>query len=109
MRWWPVRIRGADSVPDVPEDPMSGLAEVRIIAAHPDVAQRVAWLLRQNFRCDEPRSYPTGVDGRGTLLHLTVDTGHVPGEPPVESPWLVTSRSQARRAHTDEPPRGSRN
>ncbi|MGW1722489.1 hypothetical protein ACWCQK_06055 [Streptomyces sp. NPDC002306] len=104
MHWWPVRIGGVDGIPDVPEDPMSGLAEVRIIAAHPDVARRVASLLRENFRCDEPRSYPTGLDGRGTLLHMTVDTGHVGGEPPAESPWLVTSRSQARRVHTDEPP-----
>ncbi|MFF4832497.1 hypothetical protein [Streptomyces sp. NPDC001315] len=103
MRWWPCRICGNDDTQDVPEDLMSGLAEVRIVAEHPDTAQLVAQLLRLNFRCDEPRSYPTGEDGRGTLLHLTVDTGHAAGKPPVESPWLLTSRSQARRAHTDEP------
>ncbi|MER5749264.1 hypothetical protein [Streptomyces sp. NPDC002088] len=103
MRWWPCRICGNEDIPDVPEDLMSGLAEVRIVAEHPDTAQLVAQLLRRNFRCDEPRSYPTGMDGRGTLLHLTVDTGHVTGKPSVESTWLLTSHSQARRAHTDEP------
>lgn len=79
------------------------LAEVRIIAADPDVAQRVALLLRQVFHCDEPRSYPTGPDGHGTLLHLTVDTGRVADASPDPSTWLVSSRSQGRRAHTDEP------
>jgi hypothetical protein len=78
-------------------------AEVRIIAADPDVAQRVALLLRQGFHCDEPRSYPAGADGHGTLLHLTVDTGRAPDQPPADSPWLVSSRSQGSRAHTDEP------
>ncbi|WP_308812113.1 hypothetical protein [Streptomyces sp. A244] len=83
--------------------PMGGLAEVRIIAAGPDIAQRVAQLLRRNLRCDEPRSYPAGPDGQGTLLHLTVDTGHAGEEPVAQSPWLATSHTQARRAHTDEP------
>ncbi|MEW2608731.1 hypothetical protein AB0937_00655 [Streptomyces sp. NPDC047880] len=83
--------------------PMGGLAEVRIIAASPDIAQRVARLLRRNLRCDEPRSYPAGPGGQGTLLHLTVDTGHVGGETFTQSPWLATSHTQARRAHTDEP------
>lgn len=85
------------------DPPVVGLAEVRIIAAGPDTAQRVAQLLRRNFRCDEPRSYPAGADGQGTLLHLTVDTGHVVEEPSAESPWLTTSHTQAGRAHTDEP------
>jgi hypothetical protein len=80
-----------------------GFAEVRIIAADPDVAQRVALLLRHGFHCDEPRSYPAGPDGHGTLLHLTVDTGRPPDEPPAASPWLISSRSQASRTHTDEP------
>ncbi|MDQ0714934.1 hypothetical protein QFZ55_004386 [Streptomyces luteogriseus] len=83
--------------------PMGDLAEVRIIAASPDIAQRVAQLLRRSLRCDEPRSYPAGPDGQGTLLHLTVDTGHVGEEPFAQSPWLATSHTQARRAHTDEP------
>ncbi|WP_329902102.1 hypothetical protein [Streptomyces sp. SP17KL33] len=85
------------------DPPVGGLAEVRIIAAGPDIAQRVAQLLRRHFRCDEPRSYPAGAEGRDTLLHLTVDTGHVADEPSAESPWLTTSHTQARRAHTDEP------
>ncbi|QOV41284.1 hypothetical protein IM697_24955 [Streptomyces ferrugineus] len=80
-----------------------GLAEVRIIAADPDVAQRVAVVLRQEFVCDEPRSYPTGPDGRGTLLHLTVDTRRAADAPSAPSPWLESSRSQGRRSHTDEP------
>ncbi|MEV2210837.1 hypothetical protein AB0H86_04920 [Streptomyces sp. NPDC050997] len=79
------------------------LAEVRIIATDPDVAQRVALLLRQGFHCDEPRSYPAGPDGHGTLLHLTVDPHRPPDEPPTDSPWLISSRSQASRSHTDEP------
>ncbi|MER5371705.1 hypothetical protein [Streptomyces sp. NPDC002553] len=83
--------------------PMGDLAEVRIIAASPDIAQRVAQLLRRNLRCDEPRSYPAGPDGQGTLLHLTVDTGHVGEETFAQPPWLATSHTQARRAHTDEP------
>lgn len=132
MRSVPHRIHDAESARDTPEvppasayagedqaadgdRPLDELAEVRIIAANPDTAQRVAQFLRQGFRCDEPRSYPTGADGRGTLLHLTVDTAH-PSVAPASSPaaasvstsesassWLTSSRSQARRAHTDEP------
>ncbi|MBB4713725.1 hypothetical protein BJ965_003607 [Streptomyces luteogriseus] len=105
---------GTDSTHGASEDPpafetadgvlaMGDLAEVRIIAASPDIAQRVAQLLRHNLRCDEPRSYPAGPDGQGTLLHLTVDTGHAGEEPCAQSPWLATSHTQARRAHTDEP------
>ncbi|WP_228044165.1 hypothetical protein [Streptomyces ferrugineus] len=94
-----------DSTPDVRWAPPAGggLAEVRIIAADPDVAQRVAVVLRQEFVCDEPRSYPTGPDGRGTLLHLTVDTRRAADAPSAPSPWLESSRSQGRRSHTDEP------
>ncbi|MFI9754579.1 hypothetical protein [Streptomyces collinus] len=106
---------GTRSTHDTSEDPpafetaadgdlsFGDLAEVRIIAASPDIAQRVAQLLRRNLRCDEPRSYPAGPDGQGTLLHLTVDTGQVGEEPFAHSPWLATSHTQARRAHTDEP------
>lgn len=97
--------RADEYAPKADEQPPEGegLAEVRIIAADPDVAQRVALLLRQVFLCDEPRSYPTGPDGHGTLLHLTVDTGHTADTPPDPSTWLVSSRSQGQRAHTDEP------
>ncbi|MFF7970665.1 hypothetical protein [Streptomyces sp. NPDC007905] len=93
----PTRLRADD------DPPVGGLAEVRIIAANPDSAHRVAQLLRENFRSDEPRSYPAGSDGRSTLLHLTVDTGNTPRIPRPEPPWLVSSRSQAQRAHVDEP------
>ncbi|WP_308040826.1 hypothetical protein [Streptomyces sp. PSKA30] len=109
----PRRFHGTGSTHGTGEDPpaydtadggpVGGLVEVRIIAASPDIAQRVAQLLRRNFRCDEPRSYPAGADGRDTLLHLTVDTGHVADEPSAESPWLTTSHTRARHAHTDEP------
>lgn len=108
------RSQGTGSTHDTSEDPpayetadgdlsLGDLAEVRIIAASPDIAQRVAQLLRRYLRCDEPRSYPAGPDGQGTLLHLTVDTGHVGEETFAPSPWLATSHTQARRAHTDEP------
>lgn len=90
--------------PEAAEEPPEGeLAEVRVIAATPDIAQRVALILREAFPTDEPRSYPAGPDGRGTLLHLTVDTAHLAQTPSAESPWFVTSRTQARRSHTDEP------
>lgn len=84
---------------DIP--PADRLAEIRIIAAHPDIAQQVVRLLRQAFRSDEPRSYPA--EGGGTLVHLTVDTAH--GAAPVspEPLWLLTSDSETRRTHTDEP------
>lgn len=100
--------RDAREVPQASADadrdrPVGELAEVRIIAANPETAQRVARLLRQGFRCDEPRSYPVGDDGRGTLLHLTVDTAHPSVAPSSASSWLTSSRSQAQRAHTDEP------
>ncbi|MDL5202745.1 hypothetical protein QQS16_22220 [Streptomyces sp. ALI-76-A] len=87
-----------------PED--DALAEVRIIAADPDVARKVALLLRQAFDCDEPRSYPAGADGHGTLLHLTVDTSQAPGDLADLASWLVSSRSQGSRAHPDEPGSG---
>jgi hypothetical protein len=108
------RVHGTNNAPKAHEGPLAyaqedespppgGLAEVRIIAANPDTAQRVALLLRQGFRCDEPRSYPAGADGGGTLLHLTVDTGQAAQPPSAESLWLDTSRSDAQRDHADEP------
>jgi hypothetical protein len=83
--------------------PAAGLAEVRVIAAHPDTARLVAQVLRRYFSSDEPRSYPAGDDGSGTLLHFTVDTGRDDASPPLPGPWLASSRTQARRSHADEP------
>ena len=72
-----------------PEAPAEGHAEVRIVAASPEVARRVAMVLRQCFASGEQRSYPAGRGG-GTRLHLTVDTTRPAG--PAHS-WLVSSRS----------------
>ncbi|MFM9448802.1 hypothetical protein [Streptomyces acidiscabies] len=71
------------------ETPPDGHAEVRIVAASPEVARRVAEVLRQCFAANEQRSYPA--DGQeGTRLQLTVDTTS-PAEP--ARSWLETSRS----------------
>jgi hypothetical protein len=81
------------------QPPSDGRAEVRIVAASPEAARRVAEALRQFFAATEQRSYPAGSDG-GTRLHLTVDTMHA-AEP--AQPWLVASRSSAQdRTQTDE-------
>ncbi|WP_031482963.1 hypothetical protein [Streptomyces bicolor] len=105
MRSRSERSDDVDSTPEVRWTPPAGegLAEVRVVAADPATAQRVADVLRQVFPSDEPRSYPTGPDGRGTLLHLTVDTRPAADAPSAPSPWLDSSRSQGRRTHTDEP------
>ncbi|WP_037683230.1 hypothetical protein [Streptomyces griseus] len=66
-----------------------GHAEVRIVAASPEAARRVAEALRCCFAATEQRSYPAGADG-GTRLDLTVDTARV--AEPARS-WLETSRS----------------
>ncbi|MEU9572960.1 hypothetical protein AB0D62_24440 [Streptomyces massasporeus] len=71
------------------EAPSDGHAEVRIIAASPEAARRVAETLRRCFAATEQRSYPAGADG-GTRLDLTVDTTRV--AEPTRS-WLETSRS----------------
>ncbi|MEV6947924.1 hypothetical protein AB0N07_39505 [Streptomyces sp. NPDC051172] len=71
------------------EIPPDGHAEVRIVAASPEVARRVAEVLRQCFAASEQRSYPADSQG-GTRLQLTVDTTHPAG--PARS-WLETSRS----------------
>ncbi|MGW1075000.1 hypothetical protein [Streptomyces sp. NPDC002537] len=71
--------------------PPTGHADVRIIAASPDTARRVAEVLRHCFDSTEQRSYPAG-QGGGTLLHLTVDTTH-PAEP--ARSWLASSRTSA--------------
>lgn len=81
------------------EAPSPGHAEVRIVAASPEVARRVAEVLRRCFAADEQRSYPAGRGG-GTRLHLTVDTTR-PAEP--ARSWLVASESsESDRGPTDE-------
>ncbi|GHI02761.1 hypothetical protein AQI88_38305 [Streptomyces cellostaticus] len=77
------------------ELPSAGHAEVRIVAADPEAARRVAEILRRCFAATEARSYPAGPDG-GTRLHLTVDTTRT--AEPVRS-WLLTSQF-SRDDHT---------
>lgn len=69
------------------ELPSTGHAEVRVVAATPEVARRVAEVLRRCFAATEQRSYPAGTEG-GTRLDLTVDTTQPAG--PARS-WLATS------------------
>lgn len=79
--------------------PSEGYAEVRVVAATPDVARRVAEVLRRCFASAEQRSYPAGQEG-GTRLHLTIDTTQAAG--PAQS-WLSASESSSKDpAHTDE-------
>lgn len=81
------------------ETPSAGRAEVRIVAASPEAARRVAEVLRRCFAGAEQRSYPAGADG-GTRLHLTVDTTHT--AEPARS-WLLASRSSGQDpTQTDE-------
>ncbi|AWN24993.1 hypothetical protein DKG71_01460 [Streptomyces sp. NEAU-S7GS2] len=78
------------------------MAEVRIVAASPEAARRVAEALRHCFPAAEQRSYPAGHDG-GTRLHITVDTTHTSEPNAATAPRLVTSESAARdRSHADE-------
>ncbi|MEV5882574.1 hypothetical protein AB0L74_07635 [Streptomyces sp. NPDC052020] len=70
------------------ETPPDGCAEVHIAAASPEVARRVAEVLRRCFAATEQRSYPAGADG-GTRLELTVDTSRT--AEPARS-WLESSR-----------------
>jgi hypothetical protein len=80
--------------------PTDGYAEVRIVAASPETARRIAEVLRRCFAATEQRSYPAAGEG-GTRLHLTVDTTHA--AEPARS-WLSSSRSSADdRPHADEP------
>ncbi|WTB19340.1 hypothetical protein OG293_19505 [Streptomyces sp. NBC_00829] len=74
--------------PAPPDDtlPEPGLAEVRIVAASPDVARKVAQALRAVFASTEQRSYPAGDTSTGTRLHLTVDTTHTPRPPGNHAP-----------------------
>ncbi|MEV4439731.1 hypothetical protein AB0K09_12035 [Streptomyces sp. NPDC049577] len=68
--------------------PPAGHAEVRVVAATPEVARKVAEVLRHCFASAEQRSYPAGTEG-GTRLHLTVDTTRAAG--PARS-WLAASQ-----------------
>ncbi|MGW7426651.1 hypothetical protein ACWGJB_42845 [Streptomyces sp. NPDC054813] len=76
------------------QTPSDGYAAVRIVAASPEVARRVAEVLRHCFAATEQRSYPAGPDG-GTRLDLTVDTTRT--AEPARS-WLETSQSGQRAA-----------
>jgi hypothetical protein len=79
--------------------PSRGNAEVRIVAATPEVARRVAEVLRHCFASTEQRSYPAG-EGGGTRLHLTLDTTHT--AEPARS-WLTASEPTGpASAHADE-------
>jgi hypothetical protein len=79
--------------------PSSGRAEVRIVAASPEVARKIADVLRHSFAATEQRSYPAGDEG-GTRLHLTVDTTHPAAW---AQSWLVSSESsEDHRSQSDE-------
>lgn len=71
------------------QTPSEGHADVRIVAASPEVARRVAEVLRRCFAATEQCSYPAGTGG-GTRLELVVDTTRA--AEPARS-WLETSRS----------------
>ncbi|WP_435851306.1 hypothetical protein [Streptomyces thermolilacinus] len=75
------------AVQDDTELPSPGHADVRVVAATPEVARRVAEVVRRCFDTAEQRSYPAGPEG-GTLLRLTVDTSRPAG--PARS-WLESS------------------
>ncbi|MFI1970067.1 hypothetical protein BLA24_18590 [Streptomyces cinnamoneus] len=75
--------------------PDAGHADVRVVAATPEVARKVAEVLRRCFAATEQRSYPAGAEG-GTRLHFTVDTTRA--AEPARS-WLAASQSAF-----DEPP-----
>lgn len=79
--------------------PSAGQAEVRIVAASPEAARRVAEVIRRGFAATEQRSYPAGAEG-GTRLHLTVDTTRA-AEP--AKPWQSSGGSPPDdRPHSDE-------
>lgn len=85
---------------DEPNRPSArSLVEVRVVAEDPEAARRVADALRILFAGGEQRSYPAGGSGRGTRLHLTLDTSRTAG--PLRS-WLDASRPPAYQAHPDE-------
>ncbi|MFE7231176.1 hypothetical protein ACWCRF_37675 [Streptomyces sp. NPDC002405] len=78
--------------------PSADHAEVRIIAATPEVARRVAQVLRCCFASTEQRSYPAGRGG-ATRLHLTIDTSRAAH--PAAS-WLASSESSFEHNPGDE-------
>ncbi|MDG9715449.1 hypothetical protein [Streptomyces sp. DH24] len=79
------------------QTPSAGYAEVHVVAASPEVARRVAEVLRHCFAAGEQRSYPAGDEG-GTRLEITVDTTRA--AEPARS-WLESSRWTG---HTDREP-----
>lgn len=97
--------------------PLSERVEVRVVAASPETARRVADVLRRFFACDEGRSYPADPEGTHTRLHLTLDASYVEdstyaadlaratepsyGACPVR-PWIDTSRRPTDRTHPRE-------
>lgn len=84
--------------------PAADLAEVRIIAASPEAARRVAEVLRSAFDGGEQRSYPAGADDTGTRLNLTVDTTRHPVRNPRDTglrPALGRTVTSAE-PHSDE-------
>lgn len=91
--------------------PAAGFAEVRIVAASPEVARKIAQVLRIRFAATEQRSSPAGCVDGGTRLDLTVDTVHFPDASGPFQLRLVggsgTRRAEARDA-TDVPTRDSR-
>ncbi|WP_340559839.1 hypothetical protein [Streptomyces sp. GSL17-111] len=72
-----------------PEPLPEGRAEVRVVAASPEAARRVAEAIRRSFDATEQRSFPAGTDG-GTRLDLTVDTTRAAGR---TRSWLRSSTS----------------
>ncbi|AEW95076.1 MULTISPECIES: hypothetical protein [Streptomycetaceae] len=79
--------------------PTAGHADVRVIAATPEVARAVVEILRRCFATTEQRSYPAGHDG-ATRLHLTVDTTRAAG--PARA-WLAPGPTSAgQRPQQDE-------
>ncbi|MER5299493.1 hypothetical protein ABT039_08505 [Streptomyces lasiicapitis] len=68
-----------------------------------DAARQVARFLSRFFARDEPDSYPTGSEGGGTCLHLTVDTLPTQAPDPALMASLTGSRSQARRTYVVKP------
>ncbi|MEV6028898.1 hypothetical protein [Streptomyces sp. NPDC052036] len=78
--------------------PSADHAEVRIVAATPEAARRVAQVLRRCFASTEQRSYPAGPEG-ATRLHLTIDTAHT--AQPAQS-WLASSESSFAEGDPDD-------
>ncbi|GGQ13232.1 hypothetical protein [Streptomyces roseolilacinus] len=86
---------------DDTELPSEGHADVRVVAATPEVARRVAEVVRRCFAATEQRSYPAGPEG-GTLLRLSVDTTRPAG--PART-WLESSDSASGERSPEDGPR----